>query len=56
MMVMQNTLNKLGGKQQTKLSIYYNYDIKHFMKRAVKNSKMITILQWWNSKCIFSIA
>lgn len=23
------------------------------MKRAVKNSKMIPVLEWWNSKCVF---
>lgn len=34
-------------KQQMKLSIYCNYDIKHYMKRVVKNSKMITALEWW---------
>lgn len=41
--------NKLSQekKQQTKLSIYCNYNIKHYMKRAVKNSKMITALEWW---------
>lgn len=40
-----NTLSQ-EKKQQPKLSIYCNYDIKHYMKRAVKNSKMITALEW----------